>query len=590
MLRQKIVVGIVMLAVLSTAGLVLGQESTKNSPQSTSLFDQLDQFGKKLVGGIFPANSNSTSRQKTTSSSNRYRRAAIQKGFNQSRVAKTDESKQTTAPSEHPAQKASGTNSQSTGRRVMVMKNNGTRNISLAQRQTAVAGKMAQPQKQEIVADKPGESRPIHERLMGFSRSAFSSDPQQPDEAKTVAAAPTGKSDPSANKTQISKQPQQQAVAKKDSVKQEVLKKTPIKTDIDPDVAAALSQSLAKPKATANQTSEKTAAKTSKQPVTKQPATKTTTPAETPLVEKTEAKKSKTNPTETKSIEAKTPASKTVAAAADGSKKVQSITTQPKDDSEAKASGVLFERHSPMLNVRTMGPRHITVDKESTYTVLIDNLGKAEAAEVVVTLALPESADVLGADPSRGATRSLRAANGSRQFEWRLSSLAAGGSEKMALRIVPRKSTPIDMAVSWDFKPAASQTVIEVQQPKLEMRLDGPREVHFGQDQIFKLEISNKGNGPAEDVVITLMPVAVGSGLPSTHRLGAFPAGKKMVLEIALTARQTDGLAVKVDLHNEGKICAQLNEKILVRKAELELVADGPNMQYVGTVATYHIR
>jgi uncharacterized repeat protein (TIGR01451 family) len=253
-------------------------------------------------------------------------------------------------------------------------------------------------------------------------------------------------------------------------------------------------------------------------------------------------------------------------------------------------TGLLFERHNPILNVRTIGPRRLVVDKESEYIVLIDNLGKAKAAEVVVKIELPRWADVMGSDASLGKMESKQSRNGLRQFEWHVGNLAAGANEKLVLRIVPRANRPIDMGVSWNFKPPASQTVIEVQQPKMEIRLKGDREVLFGKSNSFKLEISNTGNGIAEDVSITLMPIAVGTGRPATHKLGSFPPGKKMVLDVSLTARQVEGLAVRVDLRNEGKICAKLNERIHVRKPELEMSADGPNMQYVGAIATYRIR
>ncbi|MEA1951618.1 MAG: hypothetical protein U9N87_09545, partial [Planctomycetota bacterium] len=484
MLRQKIVVAIVTLAVISTAGFVVGQESTKDNPQSTSLLGQLDQFGKKLMGGIFPSKSDSTTQRKTTSNSNRYRRASMQKGFKQARAGSPVESEQQTARSQKYSRyktKPTDSSKQPSKQRVLVARKSNTDNTTTPQRQTVVAAEKSQPRKKDIVADNTGQDRPIHERLMGFSRSAFSSKPKEPASEKKAASKPVGKDDSWAKQTRVSRS-MRQPVSKQDTAKIKTLKKTPDNNESDSDVAAALSESLAKPKIAAKQTPARSIAK--KNTVMKN--------AE-PKVVANKAAKPKT--AKTKAL-----ASKTVAPTTNASKKAQPQKAQLKKNqpqknqtqnaSENKVagnlaagtsdSGVLFERHSPMLNVRTMGPRHITVDKESTYTVYLDNLGQAEAAEVVVTLELPESADVLGADPSRGATRSLRAANGSRQFEWRLGALAAGGSEKIALRIVPRKSRPIDMGIRWDFKPAASQTVIEVQEPKLEMRLDGPREVAFG--------------------------------------------------------------------------------------------------------------
>jgi len=251
---------------------------------------------------------------------------------------------------------------------------------------------------------------------------------------------------------------------------------------------------------------------------------------------------------------------------------------------------VLFARESPILNVRTLGPRRISVGKESSYEVLVENLGEMPADNVVVLIGLPEWADVLGAEASTGATLSDRAATGSKQFRWNVGPLAGRGREKIILRIVPRQSRPIDLAVRWDFTPAASQTVIEVQEPKLALRLGGPREVFFGKKETYTLEISNSGNGPAENVILTLMPLAPGDGAPSNHSLGDLPAGQKKVLEIELVARQVGQMAVRMDVRCDGDGRAALDEKILVRKPELQLAAEGPQMQFVGTVATYQFR
>ncbi|MBN1908140.1 MAG: hypothetical protein JW818_00240 [Pirellulales bacterium] len=248
---------------------------------------------------------------------------------------------------------------------------------------------------------------------------------------------------------------------------------------------------------------------------------------------------------------------------------------------------VLFASQSPILNVRTIGPRRISVGKESTYEVFVENLGKVAADNVVVNIGLPEWADVLGAEATTGATLTDRAATDIKQFRWKVGPLAAHGQEKIVLRIVPRQSRPIDLKVKWDYTPVASQTVIEVQEPKLAMNLDGPREVLFGKKETYRLEIVNSGTGDAENVVLTLLPIVPGEGVPSNHSLGIVAAGTKKVIEIELTARQKGTLNVRVDLRCDGDVRAKLDEKLLVRKADLQLAADGPQVQFVGTVATY---
>jgi len=154
---------------------------------------------------------------------------------------------------------------------------------------------------------------------------------------------------------------------------------------------------------------------------------------------------------------------------------------------------------------------------------------------------------------------------------------------------VPRQSRPFDLAVKWDFTPVPSQAMIVVEEPKLEMRLDGPREVLFGERQTYRLELANTGSGNAENVSISLLPLGTGENVPATHQFGTLIPGEKKIIEVELTARQTGTLTVQVDAKGEGGLEAHLSEKIEVHRAALELSAEGPPMQFVGTQARYTV-
>jgi uncharacterized repeat protein (TIGR01451 family) len=261
------------------------------------------------------------------------------------------------------------------------------------------------------------------------------------------------------------------------------------------------------------------------------------------------------------------------------------------DPRDAEDDGkVLIARQSPNLSVQTLGPKRIMVGKESAYEVAIENRGQVAANDVVVSIDLPPWADVLGVEASIGSTLSDRSPSGAKQFRWKVGPLEAAGRERIVLRIVPRESRPIDLAVNWNFTPVASQAVIEVQEPRLAMRLEGPREVFYAKSQVYKLEVSNSGNGDATDLVLTLMPLVPGEGAPASHNLGTLAAGKTKTLEIEMTARQKGKLTVQAELRCDGRVHAKLEEPILVRKADVALQVEGPRVQFVGTVATYQIR
>ncbi len=250
---------------------------------------------------------------------------------------------------------------------------------------------------------------------------------------------------------------------------------------------------------------------------------------------------------------------------------------------------VLFVGQSPVLNVKTIGPPRIDVGHESVYRVVIGNSGQAEADQLVVGIDFPSWADVLGAEVSVGATTTARTADGTQRFQWKIGRLAAGSEETLVLRVVPRESRPFDLAVVWNYTPAAAEAKIEVQEAKLAIKLHGPDQILYGKQETFRLEIANTGTGEARQVAITLLPLGSGQSVPATHPLGTLAAGEKKVVEIELTARQAGNLRVNIDATAAGGVQAHLAQEVIVLRPALAVKVDAPEFQFVGNEVTYRI-
>lgn len=266
------------------------------------------------------------------------------------------------------------------------------------------------------------------------------------------------------------------------------------------------------------------------------------------------------------------------------------VATKPAASKGAASDNVLIARKGPILSVETLGPRRITVGKESSYQLTASNLGEVPAEDVVVFVNLPAWAEVIGSESLVGTVQPGISGDEKRPLLWKLGQLGAGTRERLTLRIVPRESRPFDLGVRWDCRPVASQTLIEVQEPKLAMSLEGPREVSYGKREVFTLHLTNSGTGDAENVAIALMPINAGESQPATHRIGTIPAGEERAIEIELTARQTGELSVQVEARADGDIHTELAEKIVIRRASVNVEIVGPSVQFVNSMATYRIR
>ena len=271
--------------------------------------------------------------------------------------------------------------------------------------------------------------------------------------------------------------------------------------------------------------------------------------------------------------------------------------TAPDDQTKIGESGVLFARKGPILSVETVGPRTITVGKESTYDINIVNTGEVAAEDLVVYVTMPEWAEIAGAEPSNGTAKptagqppAISQSGGT--IQWRVGYLNAKARQRLTVRLIPRQSRPFDLAVRWEYKPVSSQAMIEVQEPRLFLQLEGPREVSYGKKETYRLKVSNNGTGNADNVVVMMQPMGTGDNLPASHKIGLLAAGEEKTLDVELTARQSGTLMIRVEARADGSAHAELAEKVFVRRPALKVEIDGPKVQFVGMVATYkmHVR
>jgi uncharacterized repeat protein (TIGR01451 family) len=131
---------------------------------------------------------------------------------------------------------------------------------------------------------------------------------------------------------------------------------------------------------------------------------------------------------------------------------------------------------------------------------------------------------------------------------------------------------------------------IDVQEPKLELALSGPRDVLYGETKTFTITVSNPGSGPAENVVVNLLPITSGQETGGVSKIGTIEAGDRKVIEIELTARQVGDLEIRAQAYGDGGLRTEAAEKVHVRRADLEAAVAGPQIKYAGTVATYQVR
>jgi len=433
------------------------------------------------------------------------------------------------------------------------------RDIAQAAEKTAKPEQLQQPDQSEPPQTADPTSRRLYERLTALRKSAFEDFPE-PEAGAPTAVAESGPatSQPKTSETATNHQPVSQPGKSVESAVRQPMVKVDKPAAAKPTIARSAPQEpdARKPSEIIAPVAEPVADSTAEsEPAVRQPVPSATSDS---LVDKR--------------VEKVAPPTR-----APESKPEPELVPVDRAGRVAVEDDVLTKRQSPVLDVRTLGPRRITLGKPSSFVVSIDNTGLVAADQTVVTIGLPEWADVISTESTTGTAGWANSMGVVREFQWQLGRLEAKGHEELVLKVVPLKSQPFDLAVKWDYRPVAAQTLIEVQEPKVEISLTGPRKILYGAREVYRLELANTGTGDAENVVISLMPIGVGSNVPATHTVGLLPAGDKKAVEVELTARQSGELTVEVEAHGDAGVAAKLVERIVVVRPALRVDIERPS-------------
>ncbi|MCC9604642.1 DUF11 domain-containing protein [Blastopirellula sp. JC732] len=250
-------------------------------------------------------------------------------------------------------------------------------------------------------------------------------------------------------------------------------------------------------------------------------------------------------------------------------------------------AGSLLTVASPSVAVETIGPKSMVVGKPSVFQVVAKNLGKVDARDVAIKIQTPHGVELVNQRAAMGTAQANTMGGASNFIVWQMPVLPAGAEGTLNLELATRNNRGFDLGVDVAFSAASASTTVNVLEPKLNMAIQGPSEVLFGETQIYSIVITNPGSGVAENVGITLMPLKAGQDPTTFDQIGSIQPGGKKVIEVEFAARQAGELKISAEAFAEGGLRAQATEAVTVRRANLQLVANGPPVKYAATSASY---
>ncbi|QEG02007.1 Large cysteine-rich periplasmic protein OmcB, serovars L1/L3 precursor [Stieleria maiorica] len=260
--------------------------------------------------------------------------------------------------------------------------------------------------------------------------------------------------------------------------------------------------------------------------------------------------------------------------------------TKPSTSRELAAGQTAVASELPGIRVVTHGPSSVIIRQTHEFEIRVENRGAIDAEGLMVRAVIPVWADIKGHNASRGSVERQGLEEGDR-LVWTLDSLPAGTTEKLFVRLQAQRSGTHGLDVDWTLIPQKSIARIEVREPMLDLLIEGPEEVVYGESQTYKVRVLNPGDGVAPNVVFTLSP---NSPTPQTQRIGNIPSGKEAQFEVELTAQDLGDLKIHGLASGDLGLKAQAEKTIRVSAAELEAVLAGPETKYQNTDAMYHLQ
>lgn len=243
---------------------------------------------------------------------------------------------------------------------------------------------------------------------------------------------------------------------------------------------------------------------------------------------------------------------------------------------------------SPLIEVETEGSSRVVVGQESTYRVRVRNRGGAAAEQVTLTVEVPNWIEILPPDVSTGTTSIVPKGEKqeSRDFVWKISRVDAMAEEQLVLHLVPQERKTVDLRIRYDFyRPSAIQTMV-VQEPVLEMDLQGPDEVLWGTKVGYKLLVRNTGNGDAEKVKLELLQT--GSDMKSCD-LSVLKAGEEQIIDVDVWTGKQEHIDINILATGAYDLTEKVFKRVVVLRPKVTVQVESAEMQFVDSPAEFSI-
>lgn len=250
-------------------------------------------------------------------------------------------------------------------------------------------------------------------------------------------------------------------------------------------------------------------------------------------------------------------------------------------------SRTAIDARIPQVRLRVEGSEAILVGQSTPYEVIATNEGREPLKGLLVRAFVPTAIRITDASVNDGRFE-MDMGEQDHGVVWELDELAPNSSKSLRLMLSSAQAEHFALGLDWTVAPPASSMLIAVQEPKLELAIEGASEVDYGQKHKYRMRVRNAGNAPAKGVRLEF------SGATAQKQealVGDVPAESERVVEVEFAFDRAGSIPIRVlAMSKESQLQAPSEIAVQVRRSNVMATWAGPAEFYEGSIAAYELQ
>ena len=238
---------------------------------------------------------------------------------------------------------------------------------------------------------------------------------------------------------------------------------------------------------------------------------------------------------------------------------------------------------SPSVTIEKIAPREIQVNQPADFQLVVKNVGRIAARNVLVFDQIPAGTEFVQSTPQ--PSRNL---NG--QVSWQLETLEPGQEKRIRLQLRPTRQGEIGSVAQVTFSAQASMRT-KVTKPVLSISHSAQPRILIGDPVILDINVKNDGDGPAADVMIQEdLPEQLdfSEGFRELeYAIGTLGPGQSRKIRLELRAAKIGKFKNVLVAHAGGGLQTQHAVDMEIVSPQLVAQGDGPTRRFLNREATH---